>query len=112
MKALTRIIFVNEENEKFFGEGPYRLLRGIEKTGSLRATAMEMGMSYTKALKLINHAEKELGFSFTTRTVGGKSGGGSYLTAEGKAWLNKYEAYREACLKENKRLYDAFYGEK
>lgn len=111
MKALTRILFVNENNEKFFGEGPCRLLRGIERTGSLRAAAMEMGMSYTKALKLIDHAEKELDFSFTTRIVGGRSGGGSYLTAEGKAWLDKYEAYREACLRENKRLYDAFYGE-
>jgi len=111
MKALTRIIFVNENNEKFFGEGPYRLLRGIEKNGSLRATAMEMGMSYSKALKLIEHAEKELGFSFTKRVVGGKSGGGSFLTEEGKAWLAKYEAYRDACLMENKRLYDTFYGE-
>lgn len=110
MKALTRIIFVNESNEKFFGEGPYRLLRGIEKTGSLRATAIEMGMSYTKALKLIEHAEKELGFPFTTRTVGGKSGGGSVLTPEGKEWLSRYEAYRNACLEENKRLYDEFYG--
>lgn len=112
MKARTRIIFVNDDNEKFFGEGPYRLLRGIEKTGSLRAAAMEMGMSYTKALKLIDNAEKELGFSFTTRIVGGKSGGGSYLTEEGKAWVTKYEAYREACYKENQRLYDEFYGEK
>lgn len=111
MKALTRILFVNENNEKFFGEGPYRLLRGIERTGSLRATAMEMGMSYSKALKLIDHAEKELGFPFTTRVIGGKTGGGSYLTEEGKAWLEKYEAYREACLRENKRLYDLFYGE-
>ena len=110
MKARTRIIFVNEDNEKFFGEGPYRLLRGVERTGSLRATAMEMGMSYTKALRLVNNAEKELGFSFTTRVVGGKTGGGSYLTEEGKAWLDKYEAYREACYRENERLYEEFYG--
>ncbi|MCQ2555356.1 MAG: LysR family transcriptional regulator [Clostridia bacterium] len=112
MKALTRIIFVNENNEKFFGEGPYRLLRGIEKNGSLRATAMEMGMSYSKALKLIDNAEKELGFSFLTRVVGGKAGGGSYLTEEGKEWLNRYEAYRNACLEESRRLYETFYGEK
>ncbi|MCQ2520521.1 MAG: LysR family transcriptional regulator [Lachnospiraceae bacterium] len=111
MKALTRLIFVDDNNEKFFGEGPYRLLRGVERTGSLRATAMEMGMSYTKALKLVNNAEKELGFQFTTRVVGGKSGGGSMLTEQGKEWLNRYEKYRDACLKENERLYREYYGE-
>lgn len=111
MKVLTRLIFVDENKEKFFGEGPYRLLRGVEQTGSLRATSMEMGMSYTKALKLINNAEKELGFKFTTRVVGGKSGGGSCLTHEGKEWLDKYEQFRDACLKENERLYHEYYGE-
>lgn len=110
MKALTRIIFVDDNNEKFFGEGPYRLLRGIEKTGSLRAAAAEMGMAYTKALKLIKNAETELGFPFTTRVVGGKSGGGSNLTAEGRAWMERYENYRDACLKENERLFREYYG--
>lgn len=110
MKALTRIIFVDDNNEKFFGEGPYRLLRGIEKMGSLRATAIDMGMSYTKALKLINNAERELGFKFITRITGGKSGGGSCLTDEGKAWIEKYEQFRDACLKENERLYHEYYG--
>lgn len=111
MKALTRIFFVDEENEKFFGEGPYRLLRGIQKTGSLRATAMEMGMSYTKALKLINTAEKKLGISFLTRVVGGKSGGGSALTEEGLAWLEKYQQFRDAVYRESERLYCEIYGE-
>ena len=111
MKALTRLIFVDDNNEKFFGEGPYRLLRGVEKSGSLRSTAMEMGMSYTKALKLITTAEKEMGFKFTTRVIGGKSGGGSCITEEGKAWLDRYEQFRDACLKENERLYHEYYGE-
>ena len=110
MKVLTRLIFVDDNNEKFFGEGPYRLLRGVEKSGSLRATAMDMGMSYTKALKLINNAENELGIKFTTRVIGGKSGGGSCITAEGKEWLDRYEQYRDACLRENERLYKEFYG--
>lgn len=111
MKALTRLIFVDDNNDKFFGEGPYRLLRGIEESGSLRAAAINMGMSYTKALKLISNAEKELGFKFTTRVVGGKSGGGSCLTEEGKIWLDRYEKYRDACLKENERLYHEYYGD-
>ena len=50
MKAITKVVFVDKNGEKFFGEGPARLLRGIEETGSLNAAAKAMGMAYTKAL--------------------------------------------------------------
>jgi molybdate transport system regulatory protein len=39
------------------------------------------------------------------RSTGGKDGGGSCLTAEGKEWLGRYEAYRDACKAANSRLY-------
>ena len=93
MKAVTKIIFFDENNEKFFGEGPYRLLCTIEETGSLRSAAASMGLAYTKALRMIRNAEKALGFPLTWRSTGGKSGGGSTLTPEGKEWLKKYEQY-------------------
>jgi len=105
MKAVTKITFLNEDGEKFFGEGPARLLREIDETGSLRAAAISMGMAYTKALKLMKQAEDTLGFSLITRTTGGKAGGGSILTPEGTRWLRQYEAYRDACIKANQALY-------
>ena len=111
MRAVTRIIFVDENGDKFFGEGPARLLHLIEETGSLNAAASSMGMAYTKALKLLNNAEKNLGFPLTVRAVGGKAGGGSTLTSEGEVWLKKYEDYRDACLKTNSKLYEEFFGE-
>ena len=109
MKAVTKIIFLDNNGEKFFGEGPARLLRGIEETGSLRSSAMSMNMAYTKALKLMKNAEAALGFPLTTRTTGGRSGGGSTLTSEGKAWLARYEAYRDACTEVNRQLIRKFF---
>lgn len=109
MKAVTKITFLDEQGEKFFGEGPARLLHAIEETGSLRAAAASMHMAYTKALKLIRNAENALGFPLTTRTTGGKTGGGSQLTPQGKEWLEKYEAYRDACLQANRKLYMEFF---
>ena len=88
MKAVTRITFLDANGEKFFGEGPARLLRGVEKCGSLRSAAMAMEMAYTKALKLVKQAEAALGYPLITRTTGGKDGGGSILTPEGKQWLS------------------------
>lgn len=109
MKAVTRIVFMDENNEKFFGEGPARLLHGIEEKGSLRAAAMSMNMAYTKALKLVKHAEAALGFHLITRTTGGRDGGGSTLTPEGKRWLERYESYRDACVQTNRSLYRQYF---
>ena len=111
MKAVTRITFLDDNDEKFFGEGPSRLLRGVEAAGSLRAAAMSMGMAYTKALKLIRNAETALGFALIRRSTGGKDGGGSALTPEGKEWLQRYENYRDACKEANSKLYLEFFPE-
>ena len=109
MKPVTKITLTDDNGIKFFGEGPCRLLRGVEKTGSLRAAAMEMEMAYTKASKLLKQAESTLGFPLTTRSAGGKDGGGSVLTPEGKALLQQYEAYRDACIKANQELYRQYF---
>ena len=109
MKAITKITFVDDQGNKFFGEGPARLLRGIEEKGSLRAAALSMEMAYTKALTIIKNAEQALGFPLLIRSTGGKSGGGSKLTDEGKEWLERYEAYRDACLQANGKLYLEFF---
>ena len=111
MKAVTKITFLDDNGEKFFGEGPARLLRGVEEQGSLRAAAMSMDMAYTKALKLIRNAETALDFALISRSTGGKDGGGSCLTEEGKEWLERYEAYRDACKKANSDLYLEFFPE-
>ena len=105
MKAVTKIIFFDDNDEKFFGEGPYRLLCAVCETGSLRSASISMGLAYTKALRMIRNAEKALGFPLTRRSTGGKSGGGSTLTPEGKEWLKKYEQYREACIQAGSKLY-------
>lgn len=111
MRALTKITFLNDEGEKFFGEGPCRLLRQVEKTGSLHSAAMSMDMAYTKAMKILKNAEQALGFALTTRAIGGKNGGGSRLTEDGRAWLERYEAYRDACARANLSLYKDYFPE-
>lgn len=109
MKAVTKIQLVDENGIKFFGEGPARLLRAVEQTGSLRAAAMEMGMAYSKAIKILKQAESVLGYSLTMRSVGGKDGGGSILTPEGQQLLRQYESYRNACMKANQALYRQYF---
>ena len=109
MKPVSKIVFTDDNGIKFFGEGPLRLLRCVEKNGSLRAAAMEMEMAYSKASKILKQAETSLGFPLTTRSTGGKDGGGSTLTPEGKQWLAQYEAYRDACIQANQALFRQYF---
>ena len=112
MKPVIRIQLVDDSGQKFFGEGPCRLLGLVEEQGSLRSAATSMGMAYSKALKLIKQAEAALGYPLTERSVGGRDGGGSTLTPEGRAFLQQYEAYRDACLQAGRALYDQYFPEK
>lgn len=111
MHVITNV-YLYEGKLRFFGEGPKQLLHGIERTGSLRAAAMEMGMSYSKALKMVSNIEKVLGKPVTEKKIGGIGGGGSRLTKEAILLLEKYEQYQAACVENNQKLYEQFWGEK
>jgi molybdate transport system regulatory protein len=75
-----------------FGDGPARLLDGVERAGSLRKAATELGMSYNKAWRILHAAEQRLGFALLDRSVGGSLGGGSHLTREAQDLLARYRA--------------------
>ena len=110
MQIRFSLSFYTDEGEKFFGEGPYRLLCGIRRLGSLRSAAQEMDMAYTKAFRLIKAAEGGFGFPLIRRTIGGKAGGGSTLTPEAEDLLARYEALKAACTRDTDRLYDTHFG--
>lgn len=84
-----------DNNGKAFGEGPYRLLKEIEKTGSLNQAAAQMGMSYRKAWVTLHTVEQKLGFTLIDRQIGGFSGGGSRITSAGQEFIRHYETFRE-----------------
>ncbi|MCD8301297.1 MAG: LysR family transcriptional regulator [Clostridiales bacterium] len=89
----TKLILRNEED--FFGPGTAELFRKTQEYGSIRMAAESMHMSYSKAQKLIIRAEKESEFPILIRKAGGKNGGYSELTAEGKEFLRHYYVMRK-----------------
>ena len=109
MRPALRVILCDDAGERFFGEGPCRLLHLIEETGSLRSAAAQMGLSYSKALRLVQHAEKDLGFPLPANPTGGGGAGGTPLPAEARQFLERYEAYRDACVQTSRELYSAFF---
>lgn len=82
-----------EKDGKAFGEGPYQLLKGIDRTGSLRHAAIDMGMSYRKAWGVLQKCEQRLGFDLIERQVGGASGGYSKITETARGLMKHYEKF-------------------
>lgn len=88
-----KLWLVNGEGKKVFGNGPVLLLKKVSKLGSLNKAALEMGMSYSKALSIIKNAEGELSISLLNRRVGGSHGGGSSLTDDARELIRKYDEF-------------------
>jgi molybdate transport system regulatory protein len=99
-----------DHDGKAFGEGPYELLKQVEKTNSLHEAAHQMDMSYSKAWKMIQTMEKRLGFSLLDKKVGGPSGGGSRVTPKGKELMKRYERFEKEARKAIEEAYQRHFG--
>jgi molybdate transport system regulatory protein len=99
-----------DNDGKAFGEGPYRLLKLVEKAGSLHRAAMEMQMSYRKAWLTIHTIEERLGLTLLERQVGGRFGGGSKITPSGMEFMKHYEQFREDVKKVLEKTYNKHFG--
>lgn len=98
------------KNGKAFGEGTYRLLKLIDKTGSINRAAAEMKMSYRKAWKILKMVEEKLGFELIERKIGGMDGGGSWITDQGREMIKKYELFREEVKISLEEIFKKYFG--
>ncbi len=90
--------------EKCFGPGPAALLEATDRLGSLRAAAAEADMAYSKAWTSLRACEQALGFPLLEREAGGRRGGGSRLTKEGRDLLAGYRELERRMDQEGTRL--------
>jgi molybdate transport system regulatory protein len=78
--------------EVALGPGRVELLELIGETGSLRAAAIRMGVSYMRAWNLVKYSNKCFARPLVEASRGGKTGGGATLTEVGRQVV---ELYRE-----------------
>lgn len=84
-------VWLEKDNEIVIGMGREKILREIEKTGSISSAARNLGISYKKAWQYIKAMEDRLGIKLVESKKGGVKGGGSRLTPEAKKLLKKFE---------------------
>ena len=77
----------NKDLPGVFGHGCVLLLQGIAREHSLNRAAKSMGMAYSKAWRIINEAEAQLGCKLIERD----GARGSTLTPAGERAIEAYE---------------------
>jgi molybdate transport system regulatory protein len=93
--GLSGSLWLNMADNKYLGGDRIALLENIDELGSITKAAKAVGISYKTAwdtVNLINNlAEKPL----VDRSTGGKGGGGTSLTVEGKKVINQFKTIQE-----------------
>jgi len=87
--------WITGEGQGYLGIGRIQLLENIEKYGSINSAAKSMGMSYKKAWKLIEELNQISDLPLVIKSQGGKSGGGTRLTDEGREMVFKFRKVEE-----------------
>ncbi len=83
-------IWIEGKNGTFIGYGRVVLLERIEKYGSISKAAKSMNMSYRHAWKLIDSMNRQSTKPFIETQIGGKGGGGAWLTETGKKAIDQF----------------------
>ncbi|MEW6622802.1 MAG: substrate-binding domain-containing protein [Bacillota bacterium] len=81
--------------KRLSGNDLFAMLEKVMLLGSISKAAAEMGVSYRYAWGLLKEAEKSLGMTLVEKKIGGHTGGGASLTADGTRLLMQYKSFKE-----------------
>lgn len=90
-----RIRIVDDDGTIVMGPGKADLLEAIAKSGSIRAAAEELGMSYMRAWTLVKTMNAAFRAPLVEKERGGSAQGGAALTENGQAVLDLYRQMEE-----------------
>jgi len=103
-------VWLEMEGHDVFGFGVGEILRAVDKAGSIKHAAAEMGMSYRYVWGRVKKAEQVLGRRLVETQVGGQGAQRSFLTPEGRRLTAAFLAFRsrmtELARKEFARHFD------
>ncbi len=88
-------LWLEKSGEAFLGHGRIDLLRHIEQYGSISAAAREIGMSYKAAWQAVDAMNNLADWPLVERVVGGRHGGGTQLTDEGRLMVEMFGRVEE-----------------
>jgi len=88
----SKVWLQDRQGRIIFGLGRMRILKAIQKCGSLNAAAKDLKMSYRAVWGKIKVTEEALGKPLLVKSQGGSTGGGSTLTPYAHTLMDRYLA--------------------
>lgn len=95
LKAKFKLWLDTADGEGALGDGKWQLLKTIEKKGSLAAACNSLRISYRKAWGDIKKVQDALDITIVEKHRGGKNGGSSGLTEDGKELVRAYTKFHK-----------------
>lgn len=94
LKARSKV-WLERDGRAVFGDGRLQWLELVDELGSLKAVAESLGMSYRGLWGRFRQTERRLGLALLVRQTGGRGGGGTRLTEQGRQFLCAYRRFRK-----------------
>jgi molybdate transport system regulatory protein len=95
MSEVAGLVWMHKAECKFLGGYKITLLEKIDEYGSITKAAKAAAISYKTAWDTINLMNNLADKPLVERMAGGKGGGGTHLTAEGKKVLLEFKIIHE-----------------
>jgi molybdate transport system regulatory protein len=93
--GLEGSIWFQKAENKFLGGDRIALLEKIDELGSINSAAKAVGISYKTAWHLVNLVNNLSEKPLVDRMTGGKGGGGTVLTREGRKVIEQFRVVQE-----------------
>lgn len=106
IRARFKLWLSTKDAEGIFGDGKWRLLQTIDQTGSLSAASGLLKISYRKAWGDLKKAQDNLNVTLVEKQRGGRTGGKTVLTDEGRKLVRAYTKFHADIEKQIEKAYE------
>ncbi|PHQ65829.1 MAG: molybdenum-dependent transcriptional regulator [Sulfurimonas sp.] len=88
-------IWFKKEGKNLLGNGRVELLEKIDEFGSISKASKAMKMSYKAAWDMVDAMNNLSDKPLVEKVTGGKNGGGTQITKDGKSLINTFKKFKE-----------------
>jgi molybdate transport system regulatory protein len=90
-----KIWLATTDDTGIMGDGKWLILKAIEETGSLVGACVKLNLTYRRTWGDLKKIEQMLGFQLLEKSRGGKEGGTSTLSPQGRLLVNAFDRFHQ-----------------
>lgn len=88
-----KIWITDEVGNGILGDGKWKILKAVEEHGSLVAACKALGITYRRTWGDLQTISRQLGFPLLSTSRGGRDGGCSILSPQGKLLVGAFDRF-------------------